>query len=98
MVENAGNFSKHGSNIFCSERNVDIAQFFNCKRKALFIDHHGAVVKSVKIWESLNICPLKKFPQLLRDDSDLKLPGCKFYIQSVFRFHDEEARYGGHIA
>ena len=64
MVENAGYFSKHCSNIFCSERNVDIAQFFNSKRKALFIDHHGAVVKSVKIWESLKICPLKNCAQL----------------------------------
>ena len=59
VVEDPGQLSKEHPDILGPEGHVDVEQLLNSQRIGLFIAHHGHIVKSIKVGESLHIFNFK---------------------------------------
>lgn len=55
MVENTGNLSKQCSNPLGTLRNLDVQELLDGEGKALLVGHHGDVVETVKVGQSLEV-------------------------------------------
>lgn len=64
MVEDASNFAKHGTDVLGTLRNLNIQQLLNRKREALLVGHHGDIIQSIEVRQSLEICAV--LDELLR--------------------------------
>jgi hypothetical protein len=56
MVENTGDLAKQGSDELGSLRNLNIEKLLNSEGEALLVGHHGDIVESIKVRQSLEIC------------------------------------------
>ena len=56
MVKNTSDLAKEGSNKLGSLRNLNVEQLLDSQREALLVGHHGDIVESVKVGQSLEIC------------------------------------------
>lgn len=55
MVEDAGQFAEQGADVLGAVGDLDVEQLLDSKGKALLVGHHGDVVETVKVRESLQI-------------------------------------------
>lgn len=55
MVQDTSNLAKQGADVLGAVRNLDIEELLDSKSKALLVGHHGDVVETVKVRESLEI-------------------------------------------
>jgi hypothetical protein len=56
MVEDSGDFGEHSSDPFRPLGDLNVQQLLNSQRKTLLVGHHGDVIKSIEVWQSLQIC------------------------------------------
>jgi hypothetical protein len=55
VVQNTGDLSEQSTNPLGSLRNIDVKQLLNSQREALLVRHHGDIVKSIEVGQSLHI-------------------------------------------
>ncbi|GMT36090.1 hypothetical protein PFISCL1PPCAC_27387, partial [Pristionchus fissidentatus] len=55
MVLDTSQLAEEGSNVLCTGRNVDAEQFLNRERPRLLVAHHGDVVQTIHVRESLRV-------------------------------------------
>lgn len=55
MVKDTGDLSKQGSDELGSVGNLNVEELLDSKRETLLVGHHGDVVKSVEVRESLEV-------------------------------------------
>lgn len=55
MVQDTGNLAKEGSNVLCAIGDFDVQELLNGKSETLLVCHHGNVVQTVKVRQSLEI-------------------------------------------
>lgn len=56
MVQNTGNFTKQGSDVFGTDRDVNVQQLLDSQREALLVGHHRDVVETIEVGQGLEIC------------------------------------------
>lgn len=55
MVQDTGDLGKQGSNVLGTVGNLNVEKLLNGKSKALLVGHHGDIVQTVKVGQSLKI-------------------------------------------
>lgn len=55
MVQDTGNFAKEGSDVLGTVGDLNVQKLLDSKSKALLVCHHGDIVQTVKVWQSLEI-------------------------------------------
>jgi hypothetical protein len=58
MVQNAGDFTKQGTDVLGADWDVDVQQLLDSQREALLVGHHRDIIESVKVWQGLEVCPV----------------------------------------
>ena len=48
-------FTKEDTDILGSKRNVNVEKLLYSQTVGLLVTHHGDIVKTVKVWESLHV-------------------------------------------
>lgn len=55
MVQDTSDFAKEGSDVLGTIGDLNVQQLLDSKSKALLVCHHGDIVQTVKVWQSLEI-------------------------------------------
>ncbi|WPK23943.1 hypothetical protein PUMCH_001193 [Australozyma saopauloensis] len=56
VVQHTGDLTKQGTDILGSQRNLNIKKLLHSKREHQLVGHHGDVVQTVKVGQSLHVC------------------------------------------
>lgn len=55
MVQDTGDFAKESSDVLGTVGDLNVQKLLDGKGKALFVCHHGDIVQTVEVWQSLKI-------------------------------------------
>lgn len=55
MVQDTGDFAKEGSDVLGTVGDLNVQKLLDSKSKALLVCHHGDIVQTVEVWQSLEI-------------------------------------------
>jgi hypothetical protein len=56
VVQDAGDFTKHGTDPLGTLWDLNVEQLLNSKGETLLVGHHGNVVETIKVGQGLEVC------------------------------------------